>query len=142
MVKITIKPFNNYTFSIVLPIRITDINYNSHLDPAYLLQIVEDARQRMFAKIKFIQESKQTIRPLISDDHVKYVSDAFFGQSVRVELGLSLATNSEFDLYWQMTNEQSHDVIALGVSGIKFIDMATGTSITPDILKPEPSDEN
>lgn len=122
MPRIRIEPAARYPFQTVLPIYIGHINHGQHLDNARLLGLVGEARVRFFRQLGYAELDVEGRAIVVADLALQYLSEAFHGESLRIELAPVEFNRYGFDLAFRVSDEASGREIARGKQGIVFTD--------------------
>lgn len=108
-----------------IPIRITDLNYGNHLAHDRLVSILHEARVRFFGAFGFTEHDVDGRAILLVDLTVTYHREAFYGQTLRVEVAIGEIATRGCDLLYRATDAGNGELVAQARTGIVFIDPAT-----------------
>lgn len=108
-----------------LPIYLSHINYANHLDNALLLTLVTEARQRFLASMGYDQLDVEGVGLVVADAAVQYRAEAFYGDTLKIEMGVQDVASKGCDLVWRATALADGREIARGKTGIVFYDYET-----------------
>ena len=117
MARIRIELPERFTFSTDIPLLVSHINYGNHLDNAQLLGIVSEARVRFLKSMGYSE-----LDIVVADAALQYRSEAFHGETMRVEMGAADFHEHGCDLVWRMAEAASGREVARGKTGIVFFD--------------------
>jgi acyl-CoA thioesterase FadM len=112
-------------FTTELPVRITDLNYGNHLGHDRLVSLLHEARVRFFTARGFTERDVVGAAILLVDLAVTYHREVFYGQTLRVEVGLAGMASRGCDFAYRVTDRESGELVALARTGIVFVDPAT-----------------
>ena len=112
-------------FTTDIPIRITDINYGDHLAHDRLVSILHEVRVRFFRTFGFEEHDIEGRGILLVDLVVTYQREAFYGQTLRVDVAIGEAASRGCDLLYRVTDAGNDEAVALAKTGIVFIDRAS-----------------
>ncbi len=124
MPRISIDLPDVFRFSTELQIYQSHINEAGHLDNAQLLTLVSEARQRFFGSLGYTQTRIEGVGTVITDAALQYLSEAFHGETVVIEVGAHEFNKYGCDLVWRMREKTSARDVARGKTGIVFFDYA------------------
>ncbi len=130
MARITIEQPEQHAFSTELEIYLTHINHAGHVDNALLLSLVSEARQRFFKSMGYSQNDVDGVGIIVADAAVQYLSEAFHGEILVVEMSALDFNKYGCDLVWHVRERESARDVAKGKTGIVFFDYAD-RRITP-----------
>ena len=129
MARIDITLPEKFSFSTDISLNEGHINDRGHLDNVLLLSVVSEARQRFFASIGQSDLESAGIGIVIADAAVQYLSEAFHGETMFVQMTAGDFTGKGCDLPWRMTEKDSGREVARGKMGIVFFDYATRKAV-------------
>jgi acyl-CoA thioester hydrolase len=112
-------------FTTEIPIRVTDLNYGNHLAHDRLVSILHEARVRFFRAFGFEERNTEGRGILLVDLAVTYQREAFYGQTLRVDMAIGEAATRGCELLYRVTDAGNDEAVALAKTGIVFIDPAT-----------------
>ncbi len=110
-------------YDMEVSVRISDINYGGHLGHDALISILHDARFRFFRAFGMNEADTDGCGLLISDLAVRYETEAFHGQRLRVEIATGDIRSRGCDLVYRVTDRESEKVVALARTGVVFLDL-------------------
>lgn len=122
MARVKVDLPESFPFETALPIRIGDINYGGHLGNDVVLTLVHEARVRFLAKHGFSETDVGGCGIIVTDAAIVYRSEAFYGQTVRVEVAATPAGRSGCDIWYRLTDAEEGREVARVKTGIAFFD--------------------
>lgn len=122
MARIRIDLPDHFGFSTAIPLLISHINYGNHLDNAQLLGVVSEARLRFLKSMGYTELDIEGVGIIVADAALQYRSEAFHGETMRVELSATDFSEFGCDLVWRMSEADSRREVARGKTGIVFFD--------------------
>ena len=121
MARIKIDMPSRYCFNTKYTVSIGDINYGGHLSNDAVLRIVHNARIEFLEK-KLMTEFKIGKNGLImSDAVIQYLSEAFRGDELTIQIAIDNITKLGFDLFYLLKNRNAK-VVAKIKTGMLFFD--------------------
>ena len=117
-------------YSTEIPVRISDINYGGHLGNDAVLSIVHEARVRFLRHHKFTELDVAGAAILMVDAVIAYRSEGFYGDVLRVEVGVQDVQSAGCDIVFRLTNAGTGKEVARAKTGIVFVD-PEGKKIIP-----------
>ena len=125
-----------FGFSTELQIYISHVNQGGHLDNAQLLSLVSEARVRFFRALGYTEADVAGLATVVGDMLAQYKSEAFHGETLRVEMAPQDFNRYGFDLVFRMTELSTHREVARGKTGVVFIDrMARKPAPIPEAVR-------
>lgn len=122
MPRIKIELPEKFIFSTEIPIYIGHINYGHHLDNALMLSLVSEARVRFFKSLGYTELDVEGVGIVVADVAAQYRSEAFHGETMRVEMAADDFNKYGCDLVWRMSDLATGREVARGKHGILFFD--------------------
>ncbi|MBS0500127.1 MAG: thioesterase family protein [Burkholderiaceae bacterium] len=119
-----------FGFATELQIYISHVNQDGHLDNAQLLSLVSEARLRFFQSLGYREGHVDGAAIVVGDMLAQYKSEAFHGETLRVQMQPADFNRYGFDLVFCMTEVTQQREVARGKTGIVFIDPGT-RRVTP-----------
>ena len=120
MARIEIASPTSYVYATDIPIRIGDINRGRHLAHDAVLAIMEEARVRFVKSLGYPDENIDGVGFIVVDAGVIYRKQAFYGQTLRVEIALADFSRKGCDLVFRISDAGSGDEIVRAKTGILF----------------------
>ena len=124
MVRVVFDLPAHFDFVTELQVYISHVNQGGHLDNAQLLSLVSEARVRFFRSLGYPEADVAGLATVVGDMVAQYKSEAFHGETLRVEMAPQDFNRYGFDLVFCMTEKTQGREIARGKTGIVFIDRA------------------
>ncbi len=121
MPRITHSPAPHYPFVTEIQIYISHVNQGGHLDNAQLLTLVSEARVRFFHALGYMESAVEGLLIVVGDIVAQYQSEAFHGETMRVEMAATDFNKYGFDLQFRLAEKETGRAVALGKLGIVFI---------------------
>ena len=113
---------DHFTFSTELQVYIGHVNQGGHLDHAQLLTLVSEARVRFFHALGYREANIEGLAVVVGDIVAQYRSEAFHGETLRVQMLADDFNPYGFDLVFSMTEKTSQREVARGKVGVVFVD--------------------
>lgn len=122
MARIFIDLPESFSFSTEIPIYYAHINAAGHLDNAMLITLVSEARARFFIASGYRQQDTEGLATLTGDLAVQYLSEAFHGETMVVDMQARDFNKYGCDLVFRMSDKASGREVARGKLGLVFYD--------------------
>lgn len=131
-------------FSIAKTVRLADINYRQHLGHDKLVTLIQEARA-CFLESLGVSEMNPSIGYLIADLQIVYLGEAFYGDSLLVDISVQDIGSRSCQLIYQVQRESSNhnpstehakNIIAKAKTGIVFFNYQKQEAMpVPDKIK-------
>ena len=122
MARIKLDMPENYLFSTVLELRISDINYGGHLGNDAVLSLIHEARVRFLKQYGYTETDIEGSGIILSDTAIVYKAEGFYGDSIQIDVAVSDFSKYGCDLYYLLSNHASAVEVAHAKTGIVFFD--------------------
>lgn len=125
MARIVFELPGRFGFVTELQVYISHVNQGGHLDNAQLLSLVSEARVRFFQALGYHEGDVGGAPIVVGDMLAQYKSEAFHGETLRVQMQPMDFNRYGFDLVFCLTEKATGREVARGKSGIVFTDRQT-----------------
>ena len=112
----------HFDFRTELSVRITDVNYAGHLGNDSVLSLIHEARTLMLKSKGFSEGDVGGVGIIMVDAVVVYMSEAFHGDVLVVEVGIENIDASGCDFFYRLTDKASGREVVRAKTGIAFFD--------------------
>jgi YbgC/YbaW family acyl-CoA thioester hydrolase len=127
-----------FSFSIKLPVRISDVNYGGHLGNDAVLSIIHEARMQFLQHHGYTEMELAGVSLIMSDVAIEFKAEAFYGEGLYISIAVADFTRVGFDLFYRITKKvaEKEVVVANCKTGMVFYDYATKKVMSvPDEVK-------
>lgn len=108
MSRIRILLPEKFTFSTIIPIRITDINYGGHVGNDTILSILHEARARFFIHHGYSELNLAGAGTILSDVAIEFKNELFYGDELKAFVTTGEFSRVSFDLFYKL-EKTGHD---------------------------------
>jgi acyl-CoA thioester hydrolase len=122
-IKVEIPPI--LSFATDISVRITDINYGGHLGNDAVLSILHEARMRFLREHGFSEQNIEGVGMIMVDSAIQYRAESFYGDILKIEVGVSDLGTLGCDIVYRVTNRESGRETVRAKTGIAFFDYAS-----------------
>lgn len=112
----------NYLFSTIYRIAVSDLNYGNHLSNDKLLTIAHEARMRFLKSHGWSEMDMAGVSLIQGDAVVVYHSEGFYGDDLEVQIGMNDLQRVSFDLIYKIYNKTTDKPLALVKTGMVCYD--------------------
>jgi acyl-CoA thioester hydrolase len=117
MARIKIQLPENFSFSLSIPIRITDLNYGGHVGNDAILSLAHEARMQYLSKFGYSELEFAGIGLIMADAGIEFKNELFYGEMVTVWVTCGSFSKIGFDLYYKL--EKQSDGLTKPVAFVK-----------------------
>lgn len=115
---------------VVIPLRITDMNYGNHLGNDKVLTLFHEARITALDQLGFSElDIGEGVSLIMADVMIRFRSEGFFGDDTFIQIWIGDFSTSSFQMYYKlMAKEKDQNrVIAEGKTGMVCFDYSQRT---------------
>ena len=116
MARIKIDLPANFSFSTIIPVRITDINYGGHVGNDTILSLLHEARVQFLAHHGYKELDLAGAELIMSDVAIEFKSELFYGDEVLVAVAAGDLSKISFDLYYKLEKRSGDKTISVAVA--------------------------
>ncbi|MCC2548842.1 thioesterase family protein [Hymenobacter sp. BT175] len=125
MARIKIVLPATFRLTVVIPVRITDLNYGAHLGNDALLSILHEARVQFFRELGLREvDPASGLGTIMADVAIEYKGEAFHGDVLHIQLAATDLNKYGFDVVYWVKNQDGRE-IARAKTGMLCFDYNT-----------------
>lgn len=126
MARIKIDLPENFSFSVSIPIRITDLNYGGHVGNDAILSLVHEARMQYLAQFGYSEMELGGIGLIMIDAGIEFKNELFYGDVVIISVACNDFSKVGFNMYYKLEKEinGSRKLVAIVKTGMIGYDYA------------------
>lgn len=102
MARIKIDLPEKFSFTVTIPVRITDINYGGHVGNDAILSIIHEARIKYLAHLGYSELNIAGIGLIMSDVGIEYKVESFYGDELTICVTAAEFSKISFELYYKI----------------------------------------
>lgn len=128
----------NTIYTILIPVRITDINYGNHLGNDAMVSIIHEARVQWLKKNNFSELNAAGVGLIMSDLAIEYIHESFYGDVLEISISAGEITRVSFELFYeiQVSRNEKNMLIAKAKTGMVCYDYTMKKVVAvPELLK-------
>lgn len=122
MARIKLTVPDNFAFSTLIRIRITDLNYGNHVGNDSILSILHEARVQYLKHFGLAELEFSGVGLIMSDVGIEFKAEAFYGDVLKAYVTSDGFSKIGFDLYYKLVKEDSEEVVAFAKTGMLCFD--------------------
>lgn len=122
MARIKLTLPSHFSFSTLIPIRITDLNYGNHVGNDSILSILHEARVQYLKSFDLAELHFAGVGLIMSDVGIEFKAEAFYGDVLKVYVTASEFSKIGFNLYYKLVRGETEEIIALAKTGMLCFD--------------------
>jgi len=105
MARIKIDLPGTFSFSVSIPIRITDVNYGGHVGNDTVLSLIHEARMQFLQHYGYKEMEIEGIGLIMIDVGIEFKSELFYGDTIIASVSAVDFSRIGFDLYYKLEKE-------------------------------------
>lgn len=130
-----IKSSTTSHFRTRIPFRITDHNYGDHVANNVFVEYLHEGRVQFLASLGYTEKDLEGVGLALSELHVKFAKQAFYPDSLNLEIAVGNFRGTRFDIDYRGFSE-SGDLLILAKTEMAAIDYGTGKPVRlPEAFK-------
>ena len=114
MERIKLKLPDTFSFSTILPIRITDLNYGGHVGNDRFLSLIHEARQQFLLFHNYSELDFEGTGLIMSDVGIEFKKELNYGDNIIISVAAGGFEKFGFDLFYKMEVEYNGKRILAG----------------------------
>ena len=122
MTRIKVELPEKFIFTTEVPLRIGDINYGGHLGHDVFLPITHEARIRFLAKMGYSEMDLGGFGIMISGVVIEYIKEAFYGDDLIVNIGVTTFHKYGFDIVYQLVSKKDNSELCRVKTAVVLFD--------------------
>ena len=120
MARLKIEISGKFLTTILIPVRITDINYGNHTGNDAMVSLLHEARAAWLRQNNFTELNIDGTGLILSDLMVNFKKESFYGDVLEISLYANEVTRKSFDLIY-LINAKRVDVIEVAIAKTTMI---------------------
>jgi acyl-CoA thioester hydrolase len=120
MSRIDIQLPDKFPFSTDIPLRRSDINGGRHLAFHMVLSFTEEARSRFWKFLGYSEGNVNDVAVITADAGIIYKKQGFYGQTLKVEVGIAEFHTKGCDVIFRMSNLETGEEMFRAKTGVLF----------------------
>lgn len=123
MARIKIDMPSGFPFSTSIPVRITDLNYGSHVGNDTILSIIHEVRVQFLKKYGYSELDFAGAGLIMSDAAIEFKSELFYGDTIIASAAAGDFSRIGFDIFYKLEKQSDAPaVVALAKTGMVCFD--------------------
>jgi acyl-CoA thioester hydrolase len=114
MDRIKLQLPENFSFSTIIEIRITDLNYGGHVGNDSFLSLIHEARQQFFEHHGYLELSFAGVGVIMADAVVEFKKELNYRDKIKISVTATGFDKLGFDLFYKMELMQGEELILCG----------------------------
>ena len=132
MARIKIDLPEKFSFTVSIPVRITDVNYGGHVGNDTVLSIIHEARMQYLQCYQFTELNIGGAGLIMRDLLIEFKKEIFYPAFLEVQVAIANATSASFEMFYKLSIHKSVPVadVAYAKTGMVAYDY-TNKKVVP-----------
>jgi len=123
MARIKIDLPEKFSFTVSIPVRITDVNYGGHVGNDTVLSLIHEARMQFLRSYGYRELEFEGIGMIMADVGIEFKAELFYGDVVIASVAIGEVGKVSFDIYYKLEKEEGKKVlVAIAKTGMVCYD--------------------
>ncbi len=114
MERIKVALPKKFSFSTIIKIRITDLNYGGHVGNDSFLSLVHEARQQFLIQYGYTELEFAGAGLMMVDSAIEYKRELSYGEEVKISVAAKNFNKLGFDIYYLLEVNDGNDFVVAG----------------------------
>ena len=114
MERIKINLPENFNFSTIIKIRITDLNYGGHVGNDSFLSLIHEARQQFLNHFGYSELQFENVSLIMADASIEFKKELNYSDEVKISVTASGFDKLGFDLFYKIEIINNENFILAG----------------------------
>jgi acyl-CoA thioesterase FadM len=102
MARIKIDLPEKFSFSAIIPVRITDLNYAGHVGNDSILAIIHEVRVLFFVHYGYTELNLAGVGTIMSDVGIEFKRELFYGDVLKASVAAGEFSRVSFELFYKL----------------------------------------
>lgn len=110
----------SFSFSTLIPVRISDINYGGHVGNDAVLSLIHEARMQFLKSFGYSELDFAGTSLIMADAAIEFKKELFYSDTVNVSVTAGGFSKVGFDLFYQLEKDMDGlaQIVALAKTGM------------------------
>ena len=117
MSRIKIQLPEQFMFSTVIHIRITDLNYGGHVGNDTILSLIHEARVQFLKHFQYTELEFEGTSLIMADAGIEFKAELFYGEELFAFVTAMDFSRVGFDIYYKLVKD-SNQMVAIAKTGM------------------------
>jgi acyl-CoA thioesterase FadM len=122
MARVKVNLPNSFSFSAIIPVRITDLNYGNHVGNDSILSLIHEARVLFLKHHQLSELDFKSVGLIMADVAIEFKSELFYGDELKVYVAAADFSAVGFDLVYKLVKNEEETIVAIAKTGMVCFD--------------------
>ncbi len=106
----------SFSFSCVIPVRITDINYGNHVGNDAILSIIHEARMQFLRGMGYTELQFAGTGMIMTAVTIEFINELFYGDTVIASVTADVISKVGFTLFYKLEKESQGNIVLVAAA--------------------------
>lgn len=116
MARIKIELPDQFPFSTIIPVRITDLNYGGHVGNDTVLSVIHEARVQFLRHFGYGELDMAGVGLIMSDVAIEFKQELFYPDQLKASVAAGDFSRIGFDLFYKLEKEVAGKTVLVAVA--------------------------
>ncbi|MFI5156919.1 MAG: acyl-CoA thioesterase [Chitinophagales bacterium] len=112
---------NDFQFSTIIPVRITDLNYGGHVGNDNILSLIHEARVQWLMHHGYEEMNLAGVSLIMSDAAIEFKNELFYGDEIRASVSAGDFSKIGFEIFYKLEKQLSEKMALVVVAKTNMI---------------------
>jgi acyl-CoA thioester hydrolase len=122
MDRIKVAVPEEFSFSTIVPIRITDINYGGHVGNDTILSLLHEIRVQFLKHYGLSEFGFGDVGLIMSNVLIEFKKELFYGDNLKAYVAIANFSKVSFDIYYKLVKNDAETIVALAQTNMVCYD--------------------
>ncbi len=124
MARIKIDLPEAFSYSVSIPVRISDINYGGHVGNDAIFSLIHEARMQFLKQLGYTEMEFAGVGLIMADAGIEFKKELFYGDNVIVSVACAGFSKVSFDIYYKLEKaaDDKNILVAIAKTGMVCFD--------------------
>ncbi len=122
MARVKVSVPDTFTFSTIIPVRITDLNYGKHVGNDSILSLIHEVRVQFLKHHQLTELDFAGVGLIMADVAIEYKTELFYEDVLKVYVAADDFSTVGFDLVYKLVKNEEETLVALAKTGMVCFD--------------------
>ena len=118
MSRVKVQLPEKFSFSTLIPVRITDLNYGGHVGNDTILSLIHEARMQFLQHHGYTEMEFEGVGMIMSDAAIEFKAEGFYGDTIRAYVTAMEFSRAGFSLYYKLVKNAEETPVAFAKTGM------------------------
>lgn len=107
---------STFTFTTIIPVRITDLNYGGHVGNDTILSIIHEGRMQFLKHHGYSETEIAGTAMIMSDVLISFRNELFYGDNILISVAVNGIARASFNIVYKLEKESEGKSVLVAVA--------------------------